>query len=165
MSEFIIDSTAFYSGMPFLTHSSVFYTTSKVYDEIRHIKKKFSILENLIEIGKIRITDPETTYVDKIMAIARQYGESSRLSPADISILALALQIRKSIISDDYSVINIASALSLPIASLVYSQFKGIRKWSKLCKTCNKLYSYNVTSCDLCGNKLKIKYKTYNNQK
>ena len=49
----VLDSSAFYAGIPFGSNQPS-YTTSLVYDEIKHIKKNHDAIDILIEIGWIK---------------------------------------------------------------------------------------------------------------
>jgi len=138
-NQFILDANAFYAGMPFLS-SSASYTTNSVFDEVKHIKKSYYGLR-------------------QIKAVAKKTGDISTLSVADLSILALALQLKKTIISDDYAVANMASQLNIPIKNLSAKGIRTIRKWIAFCIGCDKAYDSNITECQLCGNKLRRRYR------
>jgi endoribonuclease Nob1 len=84
-----------------------------------------------------------------------QSGDYSKLSKADISVLALAYQLDKTLISDDFAVENTAKLLGISIMPLVTKGIKHTRKWISFCGTCGKGYGPNITECSICGNRLK----------
>ena len=49
----ILDATAFYAGIPFVSNDS-FMTTSIVYEEIQHIKAKQGALEMLQQTNRLQ---------------------------------------------------------------------------------------------------------------
>jgi hypothetical protein len=57
-SELVLDASAFYAGIPFLS-SSKCYTTNLVLKEVIHIKKSYSALEFLIDAGNLEIIEEE----------------------------------------------------------------------------------------------------------
>jgi len=86
----IADASAFYAGTPFRS-LEVFYTTSQVYEEIKHIKKNYDVLGVLIESGRLKIRDPEPSNTDLVIKKSKETGDFSQLSKEDISILALCV--------------------------------------------------------------------------
>jgi UPF0271 protein len=162
-SEFVLDASAFYAGTPFLS-SSTCYTTNLVLKEVIHIKKSYSALEFLIDAGNLKIIDPEEQFLKKIIKIARKTGDFSKLSSADLSILSLALQLKATLISDDYAIINIAILLRIPIKTIATKGITKVRRWVTFCKACGKAYSPDISECMLCGNKLRRRFKILSKQ-
>lgn len=156
--EYVLDATAFYLGLSFLSFTKS-YTTSLVFDEVRHLKSSYSLLETLVETRNLIIIDPDEKYVSRVLAVATKSGDMVRLSKSDISVLALAYQLKKPLISDDFSVENIARLLSISIMPLGTIGIKYTRKWISYCRTCGKGYGTNTTECLICGNKLKRRFK------
>ena len=58
MDSRILDASAFYAGVPFRSSSDC-YTTSLVYDEIKHIKKNHDALGTLLETNRLKIREPD----------------------------------------------------------------------------------------------------------
>lgn len=156
--EYVLDATAFYLGLSFLSFTKS-YTTSLVFDEVRHLKSSYSLLETLRETRNLIIMDPDEKYVSRVLAVATKSGDTVRLSRSDLSVLALAYQLKKPLISDDFSVENIARLLSISIMPLGTIGIKCTRKWISYCRTCGKGYDTNTTECLICGNKLKRRFK------
>ena len=53
-SEFVLDASAFYIGVPFISNSK-FYTTNSVFKEVKHIKKSYGAVEALIDADKLKV--------------------------------------------------------------------------------------------------------------
>jgi endoribonuclease Nob1 len=159
--EFVLDASAFYIGIPFLS-DSICYTTNLVFEEVKHIKASYSALEALTYVGKLRVLEADESSLRKIIAIAKKTGDLSKLSHADISILALALQLHTpTLISDDYAIGNIATLLHIPIKSVGNKGIVRVGKWVTFCRGCGKVYKSNIIICAYCGNKLGRKFKRY----
>jgi UPF0271 protein len=156
--EYVLDANAFYLGLSFLSFTKSF-TTSLVFDEVRHLKGSYSLLETLVQTNNLIIIDPDEENLSKVCGVAIKSGDSARLSKSDISVLALAYQLKKPLISDDFSVENTAKLLRISILPLGTSGIKYTRKWISYCQTCGKGYGSYFTECLICGNKLKRRFK------
>lgn len=157
-SSSALDASAFYAGIPFLS-SGKYCTTSAVFDEVKHIKKSHGAVEALLETGNLQIIDPDEVSIEKVKAAAKKTGDYSRLSQADISIVALAIQLKITLMTDDYAVANVATTLKVPIQSTLGKGIKETRKWISYCSACGKAFGPTAKECPLCGNKLRRKYK------
>ena len=156
-SDFVLDASAFYAGIPFQS-SKKCITTNAVYEEVRHIRKSYSPLEALIDAGNLIIIEPELTSFNKVMACAKKTGDYTKLSRADISIIALALQFGKTLISDDFAVGNVATFLKIPVITLASKGISKLRAWVYFCKSCGKVYKSGSSVCKICGSTLRRRF-------
>jgi len=160
LNSSVLDASAFYAGIPFLSQAGHnYYTTQLVFDEVEHIKKSHGANEALLEAGNLQIMDPSDANIEKAKAAAKKTGDYPKLSPADFSIIALAFQLEIPLVTDDYAVANVASALNIPVKSTSSKGLKEKRRWIAYCSACGKAFGPDVRECSLCGNKLKRKYK------
>ena len=157
-SNYVFDAGAFYAGIPFLSSGSC-CTTQAVFDEVKHIKKSLYAIEALIDSGTLRVINPDMSNIEKIRIAARKTGDYQKLSQADISIIALALQLKAALLTDDYAVANVAATLKIPVESSSSKGIRETRKWTAFCSACGRSFGPNVNECSLCGNKLRRKYK------
>ena len=67
----ILDASAFYAGVPFQT-SKTHFTTSLVYEEIKHIKKNQDVLSTLIETNRLKIIEPEKSDIKQATEAAKK---------------------------------------------------------------------------------------------
>ena len=118
----------------------------------------FSVLETLILNERIKILEPSEESLKLIKSSITQIGET-RLSDADVSIIALAKEFNATLVTDDFAICNLAKTLSIELLNLGTKGIKNTRKWIKFCKGCGKAYSPTQTVCSLCGNKLRIRFK------
>ncbi len=157
-SSSALDASAFYAGIPFLS-SARYCTTQAVFDEVRHIKQSHGAIEALLETGALRIIEPDDVTVGKAKAAAKKTGDFSKLSPADLSIIALALQLKMPLVTDDYAVANVAAKLGVLVKSTSSKGIKETRRWIAYCSACGKAFGPDAKECPLCGNQLRRKYK------
>lgn len=157
---FILDSSAFYAGIYHSLYSK-FYTTTFILKEIKHLLKSSITIDLLISSGALIIQDPTKESIDKIISTANLSGDIKKLSQADISIISLAYQLNRTLISDDYSVLNVSNLLKIKTISLGNRGIVTVRKWKNFCKTCNKQYAPTIQECEICGNATKRNYKKF----
>ena len=151
----ILDASAFYAGVPF-SSSSVYHTTSLVYDEISHIKKNHGALEILLETKRLKIREPDKKSTDVAVKAAKDTGDYSQLTKQDISIIALCIEMSGEIISDDFAISNVVKNLGLKISPIMTQGIKDVGKWIHYCPGCKTNHT-NVKECPICGTPLKKK--------
>jgi UPF0271 protein len=151
---YVLDSTAFYAGIPY-QGSGRYYTTYLVLEEVKHHNVGSSLIHT-----RVQVTEPSAESVGRVRATASKTGDAGALSETDISLLALALDLKARgnvhLVSDDFAVRNVAEILSVPLSetSLKGGEWKNIT-WKLFCKGCGKQYSNpKLTECPVCGTKL-----------
>jgi len=151
----ILDASAFYAGVPFRS-SNDYYTTSLVYDEIRHIKKNHGALEILLETNRLKIRESDKESTEVAIKAAKDTGDFQQLSKQDISIIALCIEMNGEIISDDFAISNVAKNLGLKISPIMTQGIKDVGKWIHYCPGCRTNHT-NGKECPVCGTPLKRK--------
>ncbi len=151
----ILDASAFYAGVPFRS-SNDYYTTSLVYDEIKHIKKNHDALGILLEANKLKIRDSDKESTEAAIKAAKDTGDFPQLSKQDISIIALCIEMNGEIISDDFAISNVAKNLRLKISPIMTQGIKDVGKWIHYCPGCRTNHT-NGKECPACGTPLKRK--------
>ena len=157
---FIFDSTAFYAGLPFAgtLHG---YTTPQVLSEISHGKRGPSV-EGILEAGRLKLEDASVDGLEKARRAASVSGDLRKLSAADLSVIALAVDFKGkmaiTLVSDDYALLNVAKILGLDHASTSMKTEMKLFRWLWYCPGCGKTYRDRVREvCDVCGSELKRK--------
>ena len=119
-----------------------------------------------IESGKVKIKTPQEEFSNKIKASASKVGDSYLLSETDLQLLALALELKTSgekpeIITDDYSIQNVAKQNAIAFYALATSGIKRLLEWIRYCPACHREYPINssFSECQVCGTQLKRKPK------
>ena len=156
----ILDASAFYAGIPFST-TDEFFTTSLIFDEIKHIKKNHDAIGILMEAKRLKISDPDTEFIDKIKVASKKTGDFNQLSKQDISVIALCLQMNGEIITDDFAISNVAKNLNLKVSPLMTSGINDVGNWIHYCPGCKKNFE-SGSECPLCGTQLKRKLIKHN---
>jgi UPF0271 protein len=156
--SYVLDAGAFYAGIPFLSSGS-HYTTEAVFAEVKHIKGSHAAIEALVDSSNLMIVEPDQQDIEKVVAVAKKTGDSAKLSRADISILALALSLKITLVTDDYAVANVATVMKIHVRSTSSKGIKEVRRWITYCSACSRTFGPSTKECPLCGNKLRRKYK------
>ena len=151
----VLDSSAFYAGIPFGSNEPS-YITSLVYNEIEHIKKDHDAVQILIETKRLMIHDPEHRFIITVNDAAKKSGDFPNLSDEDISTIALSLQLKAELVTDDFAVSNVAKNLNIKVIPVMTTGIKNVVTWIYYCPGCRVNFS-KVTECPRCGNKLKRK--------
>jgi endoribonuclease Nob1 len=157
-NKLVIDASAFYSGFPFLTLSTC-YTTNSILNEIKHMNRKYGAIELLIDSDRLKILEADKECLRQVVTMAKKTGDYEKLSSADVSILALAFQLKSTLISDDYAVQNMAATLKIPVGTIGTKGITKVRRWINFCNACGKAYGPNISQCMLCGNTLRRRFK------
>ena len=130
--------------------------SSMVYDEIQHIKTKQGALEILQQTGRLQIRDPSKDSINIVIDGAERTGDNTTISEQDVSIIALALENKIELITDDFAVTNVAKQLKIKTSSLMTQGISTVGKWVSYCSMCGKEFS-KEKECPICGNKLNRK--------
>ena len=151
----ILDASAFYAGVPFRS-SDVWYTTTLVFDEIKHIKKNHDALGTLLETNRLKIREPDVESTKTAILAAKNTGDFPQLSKQDMSIIALCIENKGDIITDDFAISNVAKNLGLKITPIMTKGIKDVGKWVHYCPGCRTNHA-SGTECPACGTPLKRK--------
>ena len=151
----VLDSSTFYAGIPFSSNEPS-YITSLIYGEIEHIKKDHDAIQILIETKRLMIRDPEHRFIITVNDAAKKSGDFPNLSHEDISAISLSLQLEAELVTDDFTISNVAKNLNIKVIPLMTSGIKNVVIWKYYCPGCKTNFS-KVTECPRCGNRLKRK--------
>ncbi|RMW35129.1 MAG: nucleotide-binding protein, partial [Nitrosopumilus sp.] len=150
-----LDASAFYAGVPFRSSTDC-YTTSLVYDEIKHIKKNHDALGTLLETNRLKIREPDSESTKAATDAAKDTGDYPQLSKQDLSVIALGIELEGEIISDDFAISNVARNLGLKISPIMTQGIKDVGKWVHYCPGCRTNHSTGK-ECPICATPLKRK--------
>lgn len=153
---YILDTSAILSGKPINLNDVDLVTTTGISDELTLGGRDYKNLQFLKEKG-LAIYSPSKDSTEKIKTISKETGDLVRLSKADIELLALSLDIGKNddkevvILTDDYSIQNVANALNIRFESMSQSRITKRFKWTCRCRGCGKKFKENIRTCPICG--------------
>jgi UPF0271 protein len=160
----VLDTSAFLAGFDPFSVSENQTTVPKVEEEIRTNSMTWVRFKTAVENGKLKVEAPSEEYWNRVKASANKVGDSFFLSETDMQILALALELKAKgynpqIITDDYSIQNVATQMGIEFGSLATFGIRRLLEWVRYCPACHREYpaDYNFTKCPVCGTELKRK--------
>ena len=164
-----MDTSAFLAGFdPFSVGKNQF-TVPKVEEEIRGNSMTWVRFTTAIESGKVKVKTPSENFCNLAKESANRVGDSFFLSETDMQVLALALELRAQkctpcIVTDDYSIQNVATKVGIDFVSLVTFGISRLLEWIRYCPACHREYlsEDTATSCLVCGTRLKRKPRRTN---
>jgi UPF0271 protein len=156
---YILDTSAILSGKPINLDDGDILTTIGVSKEISPGGKDYFLFQVLME-KKLIIHSPSKNSIKKVDTVSLETGDSSRLSDVDKEILASAIDVKNEdkhpiIITDDYSIQNMANTLNVDFIGINQQGITRKFKWTYQCRGCRKKFKENYKVCPICGDKLK----------
>ena len=103
----------------------------------------------------INVMDCSQGSLNKVREAAARTGDIGRLSPVDLTVLALAVDVGGTIWSDDYSIQNVASVMGIGFRAVGMKGIKKTFRWKYRCVGCGKRYNESMPDCPICGSQLK----------
>lgn len=162
----VLDTSAFIAGFDPLAVPERQYTVSEVRRELIAGSMPWMRFKAAVENRKLMVRKPKDFFLQEIRVASRKVGDISYLSEADLQVLALALELkdrglRPLIVTDDYSIQNVANKIDVEFTSLMTFGIKFRFKWILYCPACYRKYppDYKFKICEVCGTTLKRKPK------
>jgi UPF0271 protein len=164
-----LDTSAFLAGFDPFSVGEKQFTVPKVEEEIRVNSMTWLRFTTAIESGKVKVKTPSENFCSLAKESANRVGDSFFLSETDMQVLALALELRAqkcnpSIVTDDYSIQNVATKAGIDFVSLATFGISRLLEWIRYCPACHREYlpEDKSTSCLVCGTRLKRKPRRAN---
>jgi len=146
---YILDTSAIISGKN-LPYDVEYYIPESVLNEIKFRDNLSIFLENL------KVRNPGKESIEKVIEYASKTGDINKLSKTDIDIIALAIEINGTVITDDYAIQNVLKYIGLKYSGLSQREISKIFQWKYRCTGCMRYYEKYYESCPVCGSKLKL---------
>ncbi|MEM3737499.1 MAG: NOB1 family endonuclease [Candidatus Bathyarchaeia archaeon] len=167
--KLVLDTSAFIAGLSPSSLNVETYTTPRVVKELRGISSHLRC-SIATQLKKLKILNPAQSSINAVERISSALGDIKSLSKADLSILALAFELKAqdmdvAIVSDDYSVQNIAEYMGIKYQSVSSGGIRFKIRWVLRCADCRRIFPSNFAGavCPVCGGDVRRKaaYRTY----
>jgi len=119
-------------------------TVPAVESELKDLRSK-----SLLHIYEARVESPSAQALRAARSAATKTGDIRLLSPADLEVLAKALEYGAALATDDYALQNVALHLGLKIEPIGQPRIKRLRRHVQKCQGCGK--SFEGEACPDCG--------------
>jgi len=166
MKVLVLDTSAFIAGFDPLAVPEKQYTVPEVKKELIAGSMPWMRFNAAIENRKLTVRNPKSSFFQDIQEASMKVGDMRYLSEADLQVLALALELKGRglspvIVTDDYSIQNVANKIDVEFTSLMTFGIKFRFKWILYCPACFRKYpsDYKFKICEVCGTELKRKPK------
>lgn len=144
----VLDSSALYYGKDLPADQEYLVTPGVVQELIRHgMGDRIALLLD----SKLRELSPSILAVRAVREAAAKTGDSTRLSETDMEILALAYEMGYELVTDDYSIQNLARTMGVKTSGMEQKGIREVLEWQAKCTGCGKLFPAEIKECDVCG--------------
>ena len=100
----------------------------------------------------IHVPAPEV--IDNVRRAARGSGDDAELSDTDTRLIATALELSATLVTDDYAMQNVAERLDIAVEPIARDGITEEREWRFQCVGCNRTFDENRERCPICGSDL-----------
>ena len=104
---------------------------------------------------QVSVLAPGAAARERVRAASEDTGDAHRLSPTDRELLALALDVEGTLVTDDYSIQNLCRKLGLPYEPVLAPGIQETWQWSYRCTGCGRTWPDWHEECPTCGSPLK----------
>lgn len=146
----VLDASALLTGRQF---PGELVTVSGVLREVRR-QGMTPQLEAILET-QVRVLQPAKESEERVRAAAETTGDAQRLSPTDRDLLALALDLGATLVTDDYSIQNLCRVLAITYEPVLLPGIREEWRWSYRCTGCGRTWPEWHGECPTCGSPLK----------
>jgi len=158
----ILDASSFIHGYNPLDNEGKHYTTENIVNEVITHEH---IVNIALDSSKLIIMEPSEKSIKLVENIKNKTGDN--LSNNDIEILALAIDLKGTLYTDDYGLQNVAKLCNIKTEKIIYEGIKEQISWKLVCNSCKKSYSINYSDniCEICGGTLVKKVNKNKNKR
>lgn len=159
-----MDTSAFIAGFDPLSITDKIFTVPAVGHELASNSLIYTRFRTAVDSRKLQMRAPSNASIHQVKESSKAVGDVLFLSEVDTQVLALALELKSFgedplIVTDDYSIQNVANQLSLEFAPLMTFGIRYRLNWTIYCPACRREYppDYKPKTCQACGTELKRK--------
>lgn len=133
-------------------------TTPEAAAEVRPGGRDARRFEDWQSIG-LEVRTPSPARIADVEEVARAAGNLSRLSAADRSLLALALELKATLVTDDYTMLDVARRLQVRTQTVNQEGVRENLDWRPRCAGCGRWFDapQKGDECPVCGSPVRAK--------
>ena len=147
--KYVLDTSAILSGKDIPMDEDM-YVPPGVLSEITEGGRWYRKLEMMKSAGLTEM-HPPGNLMDRVKEQASRTGDDIRLSETDIEVIALAIYVEGTILTDDYSIQNLAKSLDVQYKGIAQDEINEEREWSYRCEKCRRWLKDPMEECPRCG--------------
>ncbi|HWG90682.1 MAG TPA: PIN domain-containing protein [Candidatus Thermoplasmatota archaeon] len=156
MDAYVLDTSAILAGTPPSPSLGTLYIPEGVLGEIAIEGPTRRALDFLIEAGA-KVVQAPAGALRQAREAAQATGDLPRMSEVDLTVLALGLERKATLLTDDYRIQNVARRLGIPFRAMAQRGITEERHhaWVYRCAGCKRVYPTARPDCDVCGSIVK----------
>jgi len=97
---------------------------------------------------------PSDDSVKQVKKAARESGDLGELSNTDLRLIAAALELDATLVTDDYAMQNVAERLDVDVEVIAREGITEEREWKFQCAGCGRTFDEQKDRCPICGSDL-----------
>ncbi|MFB6104828.1 MAG: NOB1 family endonuclease [Halobacteriaceae archaeon] len=145
---YVLDATAFIEGYDVDGPTA---TIPQVRDELADASAyRFDAMEG----SGMHIQIPDDGAIDRVQSVADRTGDLEALSDTDIRLVASALELDATLVTDDYAMQNVAEELGIAVDVIARDGIDEQRDWLFQCAGCGREFEERRDRCPVCGSEL-----------
>lgn len=157
MRRYVLDTSLALGGQE-PPRDGLWTTTPQAAAELQPGGRDFRRFETWQAIGlQVREADPAA--LARVHATATQAGNLARLSPADLSLLALALGDGATLLTDDHTMLDVAARLGIATRTINTAGITAPLDFRPRCSGCGRWFDapQKNDTCPVCGSPVKAR--------
>lgn len=143
----ILDTSAILSGKPL---KGRFVVPPAVDAEIEPGGPTGRTMEYLRSAG-LEVRVPSEEALERAHQAAGETGDLDELSEADLQVVALAVEMDRPVVTDDYRIQNVLRHLDRGFETLAQEGIRSRWEWSYKCASCGRTWEKAWEDCPVCG--------------
>jgi UPF0271 protein len=128
---------------------------SAVLAELRPGGRDRRHLDHLLAAGA-RLVEAAPADQARVREEAKKGGEIGRLTPADVDVLAVALELGGEVATDDYTIHNLARRLGVPTRGVDQPGIVQEYRFIPRCTGCRRILDAPANECPVCGSPVRM---------
>ena len=156
MKGYVLDTSVLYYGKDFPQGFELVITPGVV----RELDKEgMGDRLELLLATRVRVSSPSTRSLERVEREAERTGDSRRLSATDKELLALSSELGYELITDDYSIQNVARVMGISCRGFDQKGITEVYEWQAKCRGCGRIFPADVRVCNVCGSETRTRRK------
>lgn len=104
-----------------------------------------------MEGAGMHIHIPDEGAIDRVRKTATSTGDLDVLSETDVRLIAAAVELDATLVTDDYAMQNVAEALDVETEVIAQEGIREQRDWHFQCQGCGQEFEEHHDRCPICG--------------
>ena len=109
----------------------------------------------LLAAAGLQVSVADVAALEQVETAAQETGDAGVLSPVDLELLALALERKATLVTDDFAMQNVAATLDIAWLPVETDGIAKQLRWRWSCSGCQQRWDEPHGECPTCGSELR----------